>query len=1169
MRVPSPTTGTTNRSRTAAAYLQPATPNFSGLVQGVDALGNAVTKSFKDRENEAKQNDLYEANARYVEFNAQSAAQAERIARESHPDDPTLKDRIESQQYNFEQEFISSLPPELQERFKVSVAETRVRIRGQTSDQVNRTADNAERFKTTEQFAGFINEATNAAKELTDQAEPGDETLADRIKADYQARKAEYLKTVPDKLKNEFEMRFAESDISLANGADAAQKKGRQVYQSDALNRMQSEAKDTITVDPDSLEGQKAIIDETIDHSDFTETEKFLMKQKAAADLEKTGYTEVLKRQKVKTTSYMGELVQGTQRLSQKYGLPAKDFLTVFSYETGGTFAVDQAGGKNNAHLGLIQFGPAEQKKYGIHKGMSVSEHLDAVDRYLTDRGFKPGMSLIDLYSTINAGSPGRNNTSDANNGGAPGTVADKVTDQMGAHAAKAESVLANDTTNAPRLPVKSSGGDIANVDPKVLDAYERLQGAFGQQILVKSGFRDPNKNADVGGAKHSQHIEGTALDLETGDMSHAERLRLIKMASAMGFTGIGVYANNIHLDMRAGPPKMWGPTHSADSVPAWAYAAGIEHRARKGGSQPDGLPADFSKHKANGVLAVRGKFAPPDNLDEDPRFINVPFEDRTAIRNTIDGEVARLQAAQATQQEDARKATVDALYNNLFDGKAGLADIDEAMKTGLLTTFEERKKAVGIVEEREKTGLVERKAVERLANGNMFDITNSDDNKALNTLYGDKGTTAINQRNQNYVQQGLIPLVEKAGAIPPDAVGTLTTMSRSTDGRNMVFALQTLNALEDLNPSVYGAQVTPAVRHKADLYEALVGTMPDKQLIEMLSDAPTSQERNDREAYRKQAEEMLQPNSPTPVRFADQFGEIDGAPLTPTTVQATTEWNTLFVEAMARTRGNQEASVGLANKQFSRVWKKTQIDGVDALMKYPPELYSPTIGSDHSWMTKQLRGELGLTDAQRVFVVSDATTAKEVAMMHTPTAGGRAGPSVGPSATRPSYRVFVQKEDGSLDFVRGESGRPLRHVFTPSEDDMAQHELDLRIKSKKVELETIMKIMSPGPGTALMGVPDEITKRGADLAKEIETLRSRAQQKAVETENSYKSPAQKELSVQQAKWDELISDIGTWTGPIEEWPRYKELEAVDKALEAAKPLAEKEAEAQRKRIGE
>lgn len=76
------------------------------------------------------------------------------------------------------------------------------------------------------------------------------------------------------------------------------------------------------------------------------------------------------------------------------------------SYETGGTFSPTIMGGKGGQYMGLIQFGPSERKKYGIDKASSPEDWTKAIGDYLQDRGFKRGMGVLDLYSTINAGTP-------------------------------------------------------------------------------------------------------------------------------------------------------------------------------------------------------------------------------------------------------------------------------------------------------------------------------------------------------------------------------------------------------------------------------------------------------------------------------------------------------------------------------------------------------------------------------------------------------------------------------------------------------------------------------------------------------------------------------------------------------------------------------------------
>lgn len=68
-------------------------------------------------------------------------------------------------------------------------------------------------------------------------------------------------------------------------------------------------------------------------------------------------------------------------------------------------------------------------------------------------------MGMLDLYSTINAGSPGRYNASDANNGGMPGTVADKVAEQMAGHRIRANSMLGGENAPAVIAPAVQTAG--------------------------------------------------------------------------------------------------------------------------------------------------------------------------------------------------------------------------------------------------------------------------------------------------------------------------------------------------------------------------------------------------------------------------------------------------------------------------------------------------------------------------------------------------------------------------------------------------------------------------------------------------------------------------------------------------------------------------------------
>ena len=92
-------------------------------------------------------------------------------------------------------------------------------------------------------------------------------------------------------------------------------------------------------------------------------------------------------------------------------------------------------------------------------------------------------------------------------------------------------------TPEAPlvRLPlVGTNSVDLAQYDVAVLDRFEKLQSAFGTQMVIMSGPVDPT---------------GRTLTIDIKKLKDEERARLVGMASAMGFAGIGLGKDTITLD--------------------------------------------------------------------------------------------------------------------------------------------------------------------------------------------------------------------------------------------------------------------------------------------------------------------------------------------------------------------------------------------------------------------------------------------------------------------------------------------------------------------------------------------------------------------------------------------------------------------------------------------
>ena len=101
------------------------------------------------------------------------------------------------------------------------------------------------------------------------------------------------------------------------------------------------------------------------------------------------------------------------------------------------------------------------------------------------------------------------------------------------------------------------------NVLPNIIELAKNLQvlrDALGKSITITSGYRSPEHNAKVKGAKNSQHVKGTAADIKVKGMTPKEVALVIEGLIASGKMkegGIGIYPTWMHYDHR-GVKRRW-----------------------------------------------------------------------------------------------------------------------------------------------------------------------------------------------------------------------------------------------------------------------------------------------------------------------------------------------------------------------------------------------------------------------------------------------------------------------------------------------------------------------------------------------------------------------------------------------------------------------------------
>lgn len=97
-------------------------------------------------------------------------------------------------------------------------------------------------------------------------------------------------------------------------------------------------------------------------------------------------------------------------------------------------------------------------------------------------------------------------------------------------------------------------------MDREFMDRLEGLRVSYGKPMVVTSGYRCSKHNAAVAETgSDGPHTTGKAVDIA---VRGADAHRLLRLALAAGFTGIGVSQKGasrfLHLDILNGPTRPW-----------------------------------------------------------------------------------------------------------------------------------------------------------------------------------------------------------------------------------------------------------------------------------------------------------------------------------------------------------------------------------------------------------------------------------------------------------------------------------------------------------------------------------------------------------------------------------------------------------------------------------
>ena len=86
----------------------------------------------------------------------------------------------------------------------------------------------------------------------------------------------------------------------------------------------------------------------------------------------------------------------------------------------------------------------------------------------------------------------------------------------------------------------------------RTAQGFGKIREKYGSPIGINSGYRPPAVNRNIGGASHSQHIQGLAIDIRPSDGNFTRLMEICRASDCTGL-GRGMHRGFIHCDWRPG----------------------------------------------------------------------------------------------------------------------------------------------------------------------------------------------------------------------------------------------------------------------------------------------------------------------------------------------------------------------------------------------------------------------------------------------------------------------------------------------------------------------------------------------------------------------------------------------------------------------------------------
>ena len=896
---------------------------------------------------------------------------------------------------------------------------------------------------------GLSNWETNTKLELTNlrtSTEVGTANYLDQVKQMIELRRGEFLNGLSADAQKEFEQKATALGNAMILGEREFDIKQRQLFFGNKVAERVKVLQKEVYSDSTALEKARETIEAEIDASGLTPDAKLMEKQKALESLALIAFTADVKARRQEEN--LGTLNTDKQPIASKGLTPA-------AYPILKAIAKDESGGRYNVRYDGSPTG-ATFTSYADHPRVKVNGSTAAGAYMITAQTwdeFAPKVGVTDFSPASQDKVAMAIADSAAQKKGYPNAAAmleaGAVYQLKGALATRWVAVKNMDIDvfksaitaagakdldtskltfvlhgrRGNKTELSAADNTFGRTNPQLTDAVSRAYVSLGLgEVHMHGAARSLSANKKAGGAKNSQHLHDNAFDLDVSKMSIDLRKNLIRSLSAAGVKGLGIGRNTIHVDM--GGLRAWGYKTSAGGgpVPDWAQGVISQHLAGK-----------FAKDGAQSLIT-------------DPRYADLSLAQMQAATRDGMAEADREYNDIVKQRKGAEDSQRNSLYIGLMDGTYNTADIARARQEGILTDYDDIVKANKILSDKDKNVESLILGREHLESGASWDRGNSDHAKWANALHEESTRGKLDEQDLEYVESTVVPSFEKMGYAAPNMVNQLEGLARSNNPAKVMFALESMRMLREVNRNAFAAQFDEKLQTKLDILEYGKEQLPAETLNRVLGAQPiNSADAASLEIRRKESAKLYEDtlkDNPAKVgvgRMVQYFDSIlpfdePTPPLSHTVSTALDkEFRTAFETHYIDT-GNVDYATQMAEAAVARRWGITEIGGERRLAKWAPDKvgYTQHMGS-YDWIDKQVRSDMGWDETVKFQLVPTESIVTEMAAY-------KANPG---KAKPPSYLIWYTKEDGEAGYAMKPGTNDLVPVYFEKTKEMLQAEDD------------------------------------------------------------------------------------------------------------------------------